>query len=222
MSVKHESGYQKLHNQSDVKKIIFSFLLLTGALFSRSQDRDPLFHDAGIYTSLERSAGEPTTVVPQVWIYFKNYYLEARFNYEDLRTFSLYFGKSFYAGKRSTFEITPMIGAVAGNLNGISPGLNVALDHLRFSTYTQTQYTFDLRNSDNSFYWDWTNFSYAVYKNFGIGGSVQVYLPRMGDVSVATGPLVNFKFKHLLLEAFSYDFWKDHPVWALGIQYTLD
>jgi len=205
-----------------MRKIFLVLLMVFGILFCNAQNRDPLFHDPGIYTTFDWSAREPLTITPQVWIYLKDYYLEARYNYEDIRTASLYFGKSFYVGKQTSFEIIPMIGGVVGTINGISPGFNCSLEYKIFSASSESQYTFDMRNSDNSFYWDWTNFSFGVYKNLGVGGSVQIYLPRSGDATYTAGPMINLKFKHLLLEAFSYNIWQDRPIWAFGVQYIFD
>jgi hypothetical protein len=202
---------------------LFIFSLLSSvALLSTAQDKEPLFHDATIYSTIQWSAHEPAVVTPQMWIYLKDFYFEARYNYEDTRTFSIYAGKSFYPDKKEQIEITPLIGGVFGNLNGISPGLNFSASHKRFSTETQTQYTFDLKDPGNSFYWDWTNFSFGVYKNLGIGGSTQIYVPKTGEASALAGPMVNLTFKRFLFEAYSYNPWQEHPVWAFAIQYKFD
>src|SRR5215475_609291 len=44
-------------------------------------------------------------------------HLEARYNYEDLRTGSLWVGYNFHAGKTLVLTITPMIGGVFGRTN---------------------------------------------------------------------------------------------------------
>jgi len=203
-----------------MKVFLIPLLILSGTLLAKSQVKEPLFHDAGIYSTFEWRAGEPLTVTPQAWIYLKDYYFETRYNYEDLQTFSLYFGKSFYAGQKAAIEITPMIGGVVGNINGLSPGFNFALDYLRFTTASQTQYTFDLKYPGSSFFWDWTNFSFGLGKNLGVGGSVQIYLPKEGKNEITAGPMVNYTIQNLSLEAYSYNFWEGHPLWAIGVQYT--
>lgn len=203
-----------------MRKLFLLLLTLSGTIVCGAQDKEPLFHDAGIYSTFEWSAHEPLTATPQVWIYLKDYYFEARYNYEDLRTFSIYFGKSFYVDKKASIEFTPMVGGVVGNINGLSPGFNFALEYLRFSTESQTQYTFDLKYPGSSFFWDWTNFTFGLGKKLGVGGSVQVYLPKEGENSITAGPLVNYTIKNLLLEAYSYNFWEGHPLWAIGVQYT--
>jgi hypothetical protein len=204
-----------------VKKLTIVFLMLTGTFFCKAQTDTKLFHDAGMYTTLYWANHEQTTVTPQVWVSLKNYYLEARYNYEDLQTFSLYFGKSFALGKRDIAEITPLIGGVAGKVNGISPAFNFSLDYLKFSIVSQTQYTFDLQHYSSSFFYDWTNFSFGIYKNLGLGGSIMTCIPQSGKTSFTAGPIINFRLKHLFLEAYSYDFGRERPLWALGIQYTL-
>src|SRR5262249_5139181 len=49
-------------------------------------------------------------------------HLEARYNYESLHTGSAWIGANFEFGKTVTFEITPMLGGVFGDTNGIAPG----------------------------------------------------------------------------------------------------
>ena len=48
----------------------------------------------------------------------KNFYAEARYNYEDVNTASLYAGKSFSGGKKLEFTVTPMAGVVFGKYFG--------------------------------------------------------------------------------------------------------
>ena len=60
---------------------------------------------------------QPTFTADRNWVH-----LEARYNYEDLKTGSAWVGYNFTAGKRLTLEITPMVGAVFGATTGIAPG----------------------------------------------------------------------------------------------------
>src|SRR5438045_3190840 len=46
-------------------------------------------------------------------------HLEARYNYENLKTGSLWVGCNFGGGERITWELTPMLGGVIGNTAGI-------------------------------------------------------------------------------------------------------
>src|SRR4026208_749596 len=53
-------------------------------------------------------------------------HLEARYNYEAQKAGSLWVGRNFSFGDKVAFEVTPMIGGVFGNLNGIAPGYNLS------------------------------------------------------------------------------------------------
>src|SRR5262249_44183759 len=65
-----------------------------------------------------RSYVQPTITADREWLH-----LEARYNYEDLETGSLWVGYNFSIGDKISLNITPMFGGVFGKTNGIAPGL---------------------------------------------------------------------------------------------------
>ena len=195
--------------------ISFSFI----ANYCFAQKRDTIFHDAGFYNTIQWSAEQPTLIIPQAWIYFGDFYLEARYNYEDHKTLSLYFGRAFSFDKKAEIEITPMIVAVVGKTNGISPGFNFEINYKRFSSFTQCQYTIDLKTSNISYFWDWTGFNILFSKHFGLGGAAQVYQPNTGVPFFIAGPMVRFHHKSFAIEAYAYNFWQKFPIAAIGMEY---
>ena len=204
-----------------MKKLIYSSILVLGVLYCNAQAKTALFRNPGIYTTFEIRENEPIKAIPQVWVYMNKYYIESRYNYDDLHSFSLYFGRAFSLSKKATAEMTPMIGGVVGRTKGISPALNFYYEYQKFSSTTQSQYTIVLPNGDNSFFYDWTNFSYTVYKKVGVGGSVQFTVPNTGSATATYGPLLNIKVKNFLFEGYAYNFWKEDRLWALAIQYSI-
>ena len=58
-------------------------------------------------------------------------HLEARYNYENLRTGSVWFGYNISAGKELVLNVTPMIGSVFGQSSGIAPGCEASLSYKR-------------------------------------------------------------------------------------------
>jgi len=201
------------------KVVIILFLLLLHTGLAKAQEQDSLFHDAGIYTTVQWSAGEPAVVTPQFWVYIGDYYLEARYNYENLETASLYFGHSFSFGKNASIELTPLLGGVVGATNGISPGFNFNLEYKSFVTSTQCQYTFDLKDFPGSFFWDWTNFSFNFSDHFGMGGGMQLFIPQSGEKNISAGPMIVLGYKRLSLEMYVYNFWERQPTYAVGLVY---
>ncbi|MBS1562130.1 MAG: hypothetical protein JSS89_11035 [Bacteroidetes bacterium] len=130
--------------------------------------------------------------VPVVTAEYDMLHLEARYNYEDFRTASLWAGSIFaWDGKVEGF-VTPMVGVVFGSTTGISPGLEVGLQWNMFEFYTEGQYFFDLGVRDNSFMYYWTELTATVLPWLEAGVvSQRTRVIRTNDEFVA-GPFIGF------------------------------
>ncbi len=184
-----------------------------------AQKEEKLINGAGIYNTIEWTDAEMPTMIPQAWIYIKDYYLEARYNYENKKTVSLYFGKSYEHDKKLYYEFIPMIGLVYGQMKGISPGFNLKIDYKRFTSSTQCQYTYDLEDQYNSFFWDWSNFYIKVNKNIALGCAVQINSSKSGDNYTNFSPALRFEHKSFIFEANAFNFWEKYPLWSFGFEY---
>lgn len=83
-------------------------------------------------------------------------HLEARYNYEDLRTISTFVGLNFGFHDRLQLELTPMVGAVLGRTRGLAPGLELDLSFWKLELYSEAEYVFDLGEPEASFFYSWT------------------------------------------------------------------
>lgn len=83
-------------------------------------------------------------------------HLEARYNYEDRSTGSVFAGWAFTAGSAVEFEIVPMLGAVAGRTDGAAPAFTMTLDWKRLSIYSENEYVVDFSDHDLNFFYDWS------------------------------------------------------------------
>ncbi len=200
-----------------MKYISILLILLSNFCFSQNKT----FHDAGIYTNLDWSKNENIQIIPQIWTYINKFYLEGRYNYENINTFSLYVGRSISYNNKVYFDFIPMIGGVIGKTNGISPGFNFQLDYKNFSTFTEFQYTIDLKNTYNSFFWDWTRFSFNIFKYVNIGGAIQILDEDIGNLSFKVGPMIGFIYKKFEFEFYTYNFWERYPTLSCGVKYIL-
>nr|MCU0406473.1 hypothetical protein [Ignavibacteriaceae bacterium] len=72
-----------------------------------------------------------------------NLHIEARYNYEDLKTVSAWIGYSFSGGDDFEYFITPMVGSAFGRTNGIAPGLEFTFGFIGFELYSESEYLFD-------------------------------------------------------------------------------
>lgn len=104
---------------------------------------------------------------------YQAWHFEARYNYEDLKTVSLFGGYMFEAGKKLTLSITTMFGFAVGNTIGIIPALEFTLNWKKLYFYSENEYVFDIKEKENDFYYSWTQLGITAFRNFrtGISGN---------------------------------------------------
>ncbi len=81
-------------------------------------------------------------------------HLEGRYNYEALRTGSLWIGWNLAWGEAVRFTLTPMIGGVFGDVNGFAPGIEWDLTWGPFELTSQDEFLFDVGK------WSASDFNY--------------------------------------------------------------
>jgi hypothetical protein len=96
-------------------------------------------------------------------------HLEARYNYEDLRTGSLWAGYTFTAGKTLVLSVTPMIGGVFGRTTGIAPGLEASLTYKKLELSISNEFVVDTKNQSSNFYYDWPQLTYSPIEWLHLG-----------------------------------------------------
>jgi hypothetical protein len=112
--------------------------------------RDPLrtYHGAHVYFSawaeLFILPGEQDYFNPTFYARNNKLHLEARYNYEDYSTASLWAGRRFLFGKEVKFVIVPMVAVVFGNTNGAAPGLELEIMYKEVLIFIQKANTFSM------------------------------------------------------------------------------
>jgi hypothetical protein len=96
-------------------------------------------------------------------------HLEARYNYENLRTGSLWLGYNFAAGKKLVLNVTPMIGGVFGRTTGIAPGCEASLSYEKVQLSVSNEYVFDTTHKSGSFYYTWPQLTYSATNWLRVG-----------------------------------------------------
>ena len=87
-------------------------------------------------------------------------HLEARYNYEALKTGSVWIGYHFSVGKDLKVDATPMLGGVFGDLTGVAPGYLIEISYKEtIKASTQGEYFFDTGNNSRDFFYSWSEFS---------------------------------------------------------------
>ena len=116
----------------------------------------------------EDGYASPTFAADRNWLH-----LEARYNYENFRTGSLWAGYNFSWGKNWQFEVTPMIGGVFGRTNGIAPGCEASVGWKIVTLSIDNEYVFDTTSKSGNFYYSWPQLTFEPVSWFRFGGVAQ-------------------------------------------------
>jgi hypothetical protein len=92
---------------------------------------------------------------PSVFVDKGTLHMEARYQWEDWRTASLWAGYNFEFGERLHVVVSPMAGVVFGNLNGVAPGYQLNMAWRSLSLYSTSEHFIDLKGNSANFNLTW-------------------------------------------------------------------
>jgi hypothetical protein len=122
-------------------------------------------------------------------------HLEARYNYENLRTGSLWIGYNISAGRKLVFHLTPMIGGVFGRTTGVAPGFEASLEYKRIKASISNEYVFDTNHKSGNFYYSWPELSYSPREWLRVGLVAQRTKAFQTKLDTQRGFLVGLTYK---------------------------
>lgn len=178
--------------------LIFATLLLNRAGFSQSELNVEQYH--------VMNAGQPYLYMPIMhYQHARNWYAEARYNYEDAETFSLYVGRAFTGGKTLNYSFVPMLGGSVGRFQGVSTGLNIDMDYNRFFFSSQSQYSRSTTQYGAYFLYTWSEIGYQSLKWLYTGLSVQHTHDRLVGNDMQPGMMIGFTFNRFTVPVYTFD-----------------
>jgi hypothetical protein len=142
------------------------------------------------FSSHSQDYVNPVLTADRDWLH-----LEARYNYEALKTGSIWLGYNWSIGDKLVLEITPMIGGVFGNVTGVAPGYTVSINYGPLEFFTQGEYLFDAGASSENFFYNWSELSCAATSWFRFGFVLDRTKLLGTDIAVRRGPLIGFTYK---------------------------
>jgi len=158
---------------------------------------------------------QPLFAADRDWLH-----LEARYNYEDRDTGSLWIGYNFSGGETVSWELTPMLGGVFGNTTGIAPGYEGSLSWRKLELYSEGEYVITGEESERFFY-NWSELALAPVEWFRFGLVTQRTRAYQSDRDIQRGLLVGFSYK--LADVTTYVFNPDDErptiVVAVGVSF---
>jgi hypothetical protein len=149
---------------------------------------------------------DPVFTADHNWLH-----LEARYNYENLRTGSLWVGYNFSHGDVDSgdtweLDITPMIGGVFGRTDGIAPGCELSLSYRKkVEASIDNEYVFDTTSKSGNFYYAWPQLTYSPKEWLHVGAVFQHTAAYHTPFSVQRGFLVGFSRKKWQFTTYVFD-----------------
>ena len=180
---------------------------------------NPWAFNANAYTYLlpdDRNYVNLNFTADRSWLH-----LEARYNYEAQKAGSMWVGRNFSFGDKLTLEVTPMVGGVFGDLNGIAPGYNLSLSYWKVELSSQSEYVFDLEHRSGNFFYTWSELTYSPVDWFRTGLVVQRTKAYETELDIQRGLLAGFSYKKVDFTAHVFNLgWTDPTVvLAVGVNF---
>jgi len=125
------------------------------------------------------------------------FHFETRYNYEDRDSTSVFVGANFEIGGAVKLALTPMIGGLVGQTDGIVPGLEADFTVGPFEAYGEAEYVFDLNESSSSYFYMWSELSLWPTEWLRAGIVTQRTRVYETDRDIQRGVLLGVAFKQV-------------------------
>ena len=146
-------------------------------------------------------------------------HLEARYNYEDLETGSVFVGCNFSTGSAVELSFTPMIGGVIGSSNGVAPGFLLEVNYRNMTFSSEGEYLFSTDDKESSFFYSWSELAYspADWIWFGVAG--QRTRAYRTDLDIQRGLLLGFGGGNIGVTGYLMNPDRDNAFGVLTLEY---
>ena len=182
---------------------LLSILLPSSALAMAPPDEERAL-DWAFYASLGWYFVPDQTNYPQPTVTADHgpVHIELRYNYEALRTVSLFVGWNFEFGETVTFGLTPIVGSMLGEAGGPVLGLEVSIRWGPLSFSSEGEWVTDRHGGTGGFLYSWSELDVRPWEWLRVGAVVQrtrvFHTPR----EVVLGPLLGVTVWKLDLTAY--------------------
>ncbi len=171
---------------------------------------------ANIYVLPEdRNYVQPTFAADHGWLH-----LDLRVNYEDLDTGAIRFGYNFSGGDRFAWEVTPVIGAVFGQTDGVAPGYTGSLSWRRLEFYSEGEYVFDAHDSADNFLYNWSELTFGPADWFRVGLVTERTRAYASEREIQRGLLVGVSYKNLQTTTYVFNPDDSKPIVVFSVAFS--
>jgi hypothetical protein len=146
-------------------------------------------------------------------------HLEARYNYEAQKTASVWMGWNFSGGDTVPWELTPIVGGIFGDVDGVAPGYKGSIGWRKISLYSEGEYVIDTADTSNSFFYSWSELTYAVTDSLRAGLVVQRTHAYQTDRDVQRGLILGYSYRRAEFTLCLFNPDVDKPTGAFSVAF---
>ena len=132
-------------------------------------------------------------------------HLEARYNYEALKSGSAWVGWNLETGKELKLNATLMAGGVVGDLRGVAPGYELTLAWKSLELYSEGEYVIDTSDSSGNFFYNWAQLGWSPWEWLSVGLVSQRTRVYHTGLDVQRGVFIGFTYKSLSLNVYVFN-----------------
>jgi len=148
-------------------------------------------------------------------------HLEARYNYEDRKTASLFAGWTVSTGESFSAMLTPMAGVAFGRTTGIVPALEASLGYGMFDFYVESEYLLDLKDNSGNFFYSWLELGVAPTDLIRAGLAAQRTRIFQSPLEVDRGVFAQLTREPVSVSVYAFNLFTDNWFIVAGVAITL-
>jgi len=190
-------------------------LALTGVAAADEVAQKPWKATANVYGYVVPD--EPDFVMVTAPVEIGRWHVEGRYNYEALRSGAGLAGVNVGWGQTVKLHVTPMVGLVFGDLDGLVPALRLTLAWWKLDFYAESETVIDFHDAGDSFFYAWSELGFTPvhWTRFGLALQRSRVFENSRDVQRGLFASVTLRFVTLALYEFNAP-WTT-PTWVLAV-----
>jgi hypothetical protein len=147
----------------------------------------------------------------------KKLHLEARYNYEDEKTLSLFAGWRFQTNGKVQFGATPMVGLAVGNTKGLVPGIELEMRYWKLDYYSETEAVVDFSAKQYEFFYLWGELGFNPIESFRTGAVIQKTKLYQSEIEIQKGIFAQYNFSKLTAGTYYFNPFSNNNFLILSI-----
>jgi hypothetical protein len=152
---------------------------------------------------------------------FRRLHLEARYNYEAVRSASAFIGAKGSWGDRVKLTLTPMFGGVVGDVRGLVPALRLTLAWWKLDLTSESEFVVDFDDRDASFFYQWAELGLSPLAWLRFGAAIQRSRVVVTPLDIQRGLFASVTIRFVTVTLYEFNAGWTTPTWvgAVGLSF---